>query len=80
MVGYHRFYERLGSLSKLAGLGTVVYGLATQDMETIAGGVAMGYIGRCMTKDCWEIQAVQTEMERNKIFKSEQSLDNKLQE
>jgi hypothetical protein len=80
MVAYNRFHEYIGSLSQIAGLGTIVYGLAIQDMETIAGGFAMGYVGRCMTKDCWDIQHVQNEMKRNEILKKKQSLEDKLPE
>jgi hypothetical protein len=79
MAEYNKLYEVLGSISQLAGLGTIVYGLVNQDIETIAGGAAMSYAGNMMSKDCWEIQRNVIERQRNEILRNKPSIDDKLE-
>ena len=78
MVDYNKMYVSLGSLSKLTGLGTVIYGIATQEMEIVAGGVALAYVGRTMTADCLEIEKNKIQERRNEILKTKSTLDNKI--
>ena len=60
--------EIVGGFSKLVGLSTIVYGLAIQDMETIAGGAALVYAGRTFTSDWFKNRNESIELQRNKIF------------
>lgn len=66
---YNQLYYSLGTLSKIAGLGVIVYGLFTQDVETIAGGTAMAFVGRGITKDCRDFQRNINEIVMNEILK-----------
>ena len=79
MTDYNKFHESLGSLSKLAGLGIVIYGIATQDMVTIAGGTAMAYVGKTMTDPLYEIQRNAIQERRNAILKTKPTLDDKIE-
>jgi hypothetical protein len=78
MADYNKFYETVGTLSKLAGLGAVIYGIATQDMETIAGGVAMAYVGKTMVDPLMDFQRNVIQERRNAILKSKPTLDDKI--
>ncbi len=79
MADYNRFFDGFGNLSKLAGLGTVIYGIATQDMETIAGGAALAYVGRSITADLWEVERNAIQERKNAILKSKPTLGDKVE-
>ena len=44
-------YGAIGLCSKLAGIGTVVYGMYQKDLTLIAGGMALGYLGQGMMQN-----------------------------
>tara|TARA_Y100000034_G_scaffold134482_1_gene203044 strand:+ start:402 stop:626 length:225 start_codon:yes stop_codon:yes gene_type:complete len=68
-------HDLVGNSSLFIGLGVVSYGIITQDIETIAGGAAMGYIGKCLSDSTWNNARAQADLDRNRILRDNKSSD-----
>ncbi len=64
MQRYNPKWDRVGRISTLGGLGTIIWGIASRDLSLIAGGAALVYTGRCLLKTCSEESYMSRENER----------------
>ena len=78
MVRYNPLHQALGIGSQFAGLGIAIYGLITRDIETIAGGVAISYVGRNIVTNFIDFGKNKIQEQRNAILKSESTLEDKI--
>lgn len=73
-------YTLVGFATEIIGLGTVAYGLITQDMETILAGAAAGYLGGRMIEHTQEGDRLNIARETNRIAQEKISLEKKVKE
>ena len=72
---YCRYQTLAGNISKLAGFGATIYGIVTQDLEVIAGGAVLGYIGKTLTDEANQKWELMIQKERNRIIRDGPTLD-----